>query len=94
MDNREKKPYLLVDSSYVSFHRFFATLIWFVNVYPHIEIEDDYDWKVENFKDLPVVDFNNYALFFSAVYPMLLDATLSFLETKREEMEALLDGSH
>jgi 5'-3' exonuclease len=44
MDNREKKPYLLVDSSYVSFHRFFATLIWFVNVYPHIEIEDDYDW--------------------------------------------------
>ena len=44
MDNREKKPYLLVDSSYVSFHRFFATLIWFVNIYPHVEIEDDYDW--------------------------------------------------
>lgn len=39
-----KKPYLLVDSSYVSFHRFFATLIWFTNVHPHIEVDDEYDW--------------------------------------------------
>lgn len=39
-----KKPYLLVDSSYVSFHRFFSTLIWYNNVYPDEEIDDDYDW--------------------------------------------------
>lgn len=39
-----KKPYLLVDSSYVSFHRFFSTLIWFNNVYPDFEVNDDYDW--------------------------------------------------
>ena len=38
-----KKPYLLVDSSYVSFHRFFSTLIWFTNVYPNNEIDDEYD---------------------------------------------------
>jgi 5'-3' exonuclease len=41
-----KKPYLLVDSSYVSFHRFFSTLIWYSNVYPHNEINDDYDWSL------------------------------------------------
>jgi len=41
-----KKPYLLIDSSYVSFHRFFSTLIWFTNVYPHIEIDDEYDWSL------------------------------------------------
>jgi len=39
-----KKPYLLVDSSYVSFHRFFSTLIWYNNVHPDEEINDDYDW--------------------------------------------------
>lgn len=43
--NNIKKPYLLVDSSYVSFHRFFSTLIWFSNVYPHVETSDDYDWS-------------------------------------------------
>ena len=42
--NNQKKPYLLVDSSYVSFHRFFSTLIWYNNVYPEEEIDDDYDW--------------------------------------------------
>lgn len=40
-----KKPYLLVDSSYVSFHRFFSTLIWYTNVYPNNEIDDEYDWS-------------------------------------------------
>jgi len=39
-----KKPYLLVDSSYVSFHRFFSTLIWYNSVHPDEEINDDYDW--------------------------------------------------
>ena len=35
------KPYLLVDSSYVSFYRFFSTLIWYTNTYPDIEINDE-----------------------------------------------------
>ena len=39
-----KKPYLLVDSSYVSFHRFFSTLIWYNATHPDEEIDDDYDW--------------------------------------------------
>jgi len=39
-----KKPYLLVDSSYVSFHRFFSTLIWYNNVYPDDNKPDDYEW--------------------------------------------------
>ena len=72
-------------------HQVIACLSYRVNFWGR-KVEDDFEWKVENFKDLPVVDFNNYALFFSAVYPKLLDATLSFLEQKREEMEGLLDG--
>ena len=41
------KPYLLVDSSYVSFYRFFSTLIWYTNTYPEIEINDEMD-LIEN----------------------------------------------
>jgi len=44
ISGNSKKPYLLVDSSYVSFHRFFSTLIWYNNVHPDEEINDDYDW--------------------------------------------------
>lgn len=47
MNKNIKKPFLLVDSSYVSFHRFFSTLIWFNNIHPNIEITEDYDW-IEN----------------------------------------------
>jgi hypothetical protein len=72
-------------------HTIIALLSYRVNFWGK-RIEDDYEWKVENFKDLKAIDFNNYALFFSAVYPKLLDATLSFLGEKREEMEELLDG--
>ena len=72
-------------------HVIIALLSYRVNFWGK-RIEDDYDWKVENFKDLKAVDFNNYALFFSALYPKLLDATLSFLEERRVEMEELLDG--
>ena len=49
------KPYLLVDSSYVSYYRFFSTLIWYTNTYykqsidsenlPDVEeFQEDYDW--------------------------------------------------
>ena len=43
-NSNNKKPYLLVDSSYVSFHRFFSTLIWYNNMYPDQEIGEDYEW--------------------------------------------------
>lgn len=45
--NKEKKPYLLVDSSYVSYNRFFSTLIWYTNTHPNEEITEDYNF-VEN----------------------------------------------
>ena len=32
INGNSKKPYLLIDSSYVSFHRFFSTLIWYNNI--------------------------------------------------------------
>ena len=72
-------------------HTIIALLSYRVNFWGK-RIEDDYEWKVDNFKDLKAIDFNNYALFFSAVYPKLLDVTLSYLGEKREEMEELLDG--
>jgi hypothetical protein len=44
INGNTKKPYLLIDSSYVSFHRFFSTLIWYNNIYQKEE-DDDYDWS-------------------------------------------------
>ena len=38
------KPYLLVDSSYVTFYRFFSTLIWYTNTFPEKVIPHDYEW--------------------------------------------------
>jgi 5'-3' exonuclease len=49
------KPYLLIDSSYVSYYRFFSTLIWYTNTYfkqsidsdnlpDSEEFTEDYDW--------------------------------------------------
>lgn len=56
-------------------------------------IEDDYDWKVENFKDLPCPQFYSYAVFFSLLYPKLLNATLSYLKEKGQEIkQELSDG--
>ena len=58
------------------------------------KIDDYYTWKVEKFKTLPVTNFYNYALFFSALYPKLLDATLTYLKAeilKAKEMSS--DGS-
>ena len=49
MDLKKKyynnKPFLLIDSSYVSFHRFFSTLIWYTNTFPEYEIDDNCDWS-------------------------------------------------
>jgi len=42
INGNTKKTYLLIDSSYVSFHRFFSTLIWYNNIYQKEE-DDDYD---------------------------------------------------
>lgn len=63
-----------------------------VNVFGR-PIEDDYDWKVENFKDLPCPMFYSYAVFFSLLYPKLLTATLTYLKEMGQEVkQELSDG--
>jgi hypothetical protein len=74
-------------------HEIIGCLSYRVNIFGR-KIEDDYTWKVDNFKSLPVTNFYNYALFFSALYPKLLDATLTYLKeeiVKAKEMSS--DGS-
>ena len=71
-------------------HEIIGCLSYRVNIFGR-KIEDDYTWKVENFKTLPVINFYNYALFFSALYPKLLDATLTYLKeeiAKAKEMSS------
>jgi 5'-3' exonuclease len=45
----QEKPIILVDSSYTSFYRFFATLRWFAFAYPdefkELKNNNTYDWK-------------------------------------------------
>lgn len=63
-----------------------------VNVFGR-PIEDDYDWKVDNFKDLPCPMFYSYAVFFSLLYPKLLNATLTYLKEMGQEInQELSDG--
>ena len=74
-------------------HEIIACLSYRVNIFGR-KIDDDYTWKVDNFKSLPLTHFYNYALFFSALYPKLLDATLTYLKeeiVKAKEMSS--DGS-
>lgn len=74
-------------------HEIIGCLSYRVNIFG-LKIDDDYTWKVENFKTLPVINFYNYALFFSALYPKLLNATLTYLKeeiAKAKEMSS--DGS-
>jgi peroxiredoxin family protein len=55
--------------------------------------EDDYEEKVKDFADLPLVGFYNYAVFFSQLYPKLLEATLTYLKEKEAKMKEMLsDG--
>jgi len=73
-------------------HIIIALLCNRVNIFGK-EIEDDYDWKVENFKDLPCPQFYTYAVFFSLLFPKLLTATQNYLkENQTEENQELLDG--
>jgi hypothetical protein len=54
---------------------------------------DDYEQKVKDFADLPLVNFYNYAVFFSQLYPKLLEATLIYLKEKEAKMKEMLsDG--
>jgi hypothetical protein len=53
------------------------------------KVDDDYQAKVEDFKTLPITNFYNYALFFSALYPKLLNATLTFLKQETEKVKAM-----
>ena len=71
-----------------SLHEVIACLSYRVNIFGK-KIEDDYDWKVENFKTLPVTAFYNYALFFSALYPKLLTATQIYLMEKVKEIKGM-----
>jgi hypothetical protein len=71
-------------------HEIIGCLSYRVNIFGR-KIDDDYTWKVENFQSLPVTNFYNYALFFSALYPKLLDATLTYLKeeiVKAKEMSS------
>jgi len=58
------------------------------------KIEDDYQWKVDNFKELEAEQFYGYALFFSQLFPRLLATTLTFLKEENNQMrEMFLGGS-
>lgn len=73
-------------------HEIIACLSYRVNIFGR-KIDDDYTWKVEHFKTMPVINFYNYALFFSALYPKLLNATLTYLTEEIAKAKAMsLDG--
>jgi len=56
------------------------------------KIEDDYQWKVEHFKDLPITKIYAYTLFFSELYPRLLEATLTYLKEEEKEIKGMFSG--
>lgn len=73
-------------------HKIIACLSYRVNVFGR-KIEDDYEWKVANFKNLPCSQFYRYALFFSKLYPKLLENTLTFLKQEKAKVQQMsLDG--
>jgi hypothetical protein len=71
-----------------SLHEIIACLSYRVNIFGR-KVEDDYQWKVEHFKTMPVISFYNYALFFSALYPKLLEATLTYLTEEIAKAKAM-----
>ena len=74
-------------------HKIIACLSYRVNIFGR-KIEDDYQWKVDNFKDLPAPQFYKYSLFFSALYPKLLKTTLTYLKAEvKKAKEMFSDGS-
>ena len=74
-------------------HKIIACLSYRVNIFGR-KIEDDYQWKVDNFKDLPAPQFYKYSLFFSALYPKLLKTTLTYLKGEgKKAKEMFSDGS-
>jgi len=38
------KPILLIDTSYISFYRFYATVFWYKKANKDVKIGDDYEW--------------------------------------------------
>lgn len=40
----DKQPYLLIDSSYVSFHIFFATIKSYIKINPDFNADEEYEW--------------------------------------------------
>ena len=39
------KPLLLIDTSYISFYRFHATVFWYKKAHKDKEISKDYEWS-------------------------------------------------
>lgn len=72
-------------------HEIIACLSYRVNIFGR-KIDDDYTWKVEHFKTMPVINFYNYALFFSALYPKLLAATLTYLTAEIAKAKGMSSG--
>lgn len=76
-----------------SLHQVIALLSYRVDVFGR-KIDDDYQWKVDNFKNLEAWQFYGYALFFSRLFPKLLQSTLSYLRQEEKQVrEMFLDGS-
>lgn len=72
-------------------HLILALLAYRVNWYGK-RIEDDYQWKVDNFKELPLTDVYGYTLFFSQLYPRLLADTLAYLKETENQVKEMFSG--
>ena len=72
-------------------HTIIALLSYRVDILGR-KIEDDYQWKVEHFKDLPITKIYAYTLFFSELYPRLLEATLTYLREEEKEIKGMFSG--
>lgn len=73
-------------------HEIIACLSYRVNIFGR-KIDDDYNWKVEHFKELPVPNFYHFCIFFLNLYPQLLNATLIYLKAETNKVKEMsLDG--
>lgn len=77
----------------INLHRIMATLTnevnWYGKVKPIKNKREHFEQLCEMFLDLDFHIANSYAVFFSLLYPKLLDATLSYLQTEMKKAEEL-----
>lgn len=69
-------------------HEIIACLSYRVNIFGR-KIDDDYNWKVDNFKELPVPNFYHYCIFFLKLYPKLLNATITYLKAETKKVKEM-----